>query len=173
MRYIAIVLAAMLWGNAALAHVANVTAQGTTVYNESGNVYTPRQGYYPQLNNYGNTNNTVVNEVQPRYEADTAIEVEQMKNNPLLKIVRSPLKNNKNNRMARNLLVLQQVADYKIGDEKLKSNINEVKESREYQRKMNAVMEKLSNGKIANSKNKEVLRILDEAGNKIYNLLAN
>ena len=34
-------------------------------------------------------------------------------------------------------------------------------------------MSKLSNDRMRNSKNREVMRILQEAGDKIYNLLSN
>lgn len=95
-----------------------------------------------------------------------------MENNLLLKTIRSPLKNYGDERTARNILIVKEVADFKLDDEKLQDEFAKVANSREYAQKMQRIMDKLSNKKLRNTKNKEVIRILDEAGKKIYNLLA-
>lgn len=73
---------------------------------------------------------------------------------------------------ARNIKIVEAVAHYKLGDEKLREEMEKLEQNREYNRKMNKIMEKLSNDKRRDSKNKEVVRILQDAGNKLYNLLA-
>lgn len=90
-----------------------------------------------------------------------------------IKITRNYLKNSGNERIARNLLVVKKVADFKIGDEKYAKDFETVENTREFDRKMEKALSVLSNSKMRNSKNKEVIQILNEAGGKLYNLLAN
>lgn len=73
---------------------------------------------------------------------------------------------------ARNIKIVEAVAHYKLGDEKLREEMEKLEQNREYNKKMNKIMEKLSNDKRRDTKNKEVVRILQDAGNKLYNLLA-
>ena len=72
-----------------------------------------------------------------------------------------------------NPAIVKQVADFKIGDEKLAKDFETVENNREFERKMAKIMEKLNNKKMRDSKNREVINILNEAGDKLYNLLAN
>ena len=74
---------------------------------------------------------------------------------------------------ARNLLVLQAVVNYKTGDEKYLSDFEDLENNREYKEKLRRIMSKLSNKKHKNAKNRQVLEILNDAGNKLYNLLSN
>ena len=74
---------------------------------------------------------------------------------------------------ARNLKIVEAVAHYKLSDEKLLQEISKLDNNREFNRKMQKIMDNLSNDRHRNSKNKEVLKILQDAGNKLYNLLAN
>ena len=90
-----------------------------------------------------------------------------------IKITRNYLKNSGDERIARNLLVVKKVADFKIGDEKYAKYFETVENTREFDRKMEKALSVLSNSKMRNSKNKEVIQILNEAGDKLYNLLAN
>lgn len=83
------------------------------------------------------------------------------------------LANYGNQREARNLMVVRAVANYKMGDEKLASQFEKVEDNAEFERKMQQIMENLSNNRMRNAKNREAVRILDDAGNKLYNLLAN
>jgi hypothetical protein len=76
-------------------------------------------------------------------------------------------------REARNIMVVQAVANYKLGDEKLANQFEKVEDNAEFERKMQQIMENLSNNRLRNAKNREAIRILDDAGNKLYNLLAN
>ncbi|MBR1840937.1 MAG: hypothetical protein IJ778_02275 [Alphaproteobacteria bacterium] len=96
-----------------------------------------------------------------------------IRDNPVLKVSRSYLRNTGDERKARNLLVVKEVADFKIGDEKLSKDFEMVESTDEFERKMAKIMEKLSNKKMRDSKNREVINILNEAGDKLYNLLAN
>ena len=97
----------------------------------------------------------------------------QLQNNQEPKMMRSLIRSHGDQRKAFNLLILQDVATYKLGDENLSRDIAELKSNQEYYEKLEKIRRKLSNSKIENSKNKEVLRILDDAGNRIYNLLYN
>lgn len=96
-----------------------------------------------------------------------------IRDNPVLKISRSYLRNTGDEKKARNILIVKQVADFKIGDEKLAKDFETVESNREFERKMAKIMEKLNNKKMRDSKNREVINILNEAGDKLYNLLAN
>lgn len=90
-----------------------------------------------------------------------------------IRAMRGSLKNSGDQKLARNILIVKAVADYKIGDEKLQGDFDDLERNREYNEKMNKIMKRLSNKKIRNLKNREVLNILNEAGNKLYNLLSN
>lgn len=158
------------------AQVAKISDAGTTVYSRDSEVYTPHyetqnmpeSRYYNYYNAQQNTDNEsyVSNEVRQQ-------DVQDMQENPLLRLSRSTLKNTADQRTARNLLVLKEVSEYKLDDERLKDDITEVSQNKEYLRKIEIIRKKLSNKKISDSKNKEVLRILNDAGNKLYNLLSN
>ena len=86
---------------------------------------------------------------------------------------RSLIKSSGDERKALNLLVLQDVATYKLGDEDLSDDIAKLQNNQEYYRRLEIIRKKLSNSKIADSKNREVTRILNDAGNRLYNLLYN
>ncbi|MBO6281030.1 MAG: hypothetical protein J6N49_00715 [Alphaproteobacteria bacterium] len=104
---------------------------------------------------------------------DTQAYDNQIKDNPVVKTMRGSLRNSGDDKIARNLLVVKEVADFKIGDEKYAKNFETVENTRAFDRKMEKIMEKLSNNKRRNMKNDEVVKILNEAGEKIYNLLGN
>lgn len=74
---------------------------------------------------------------------------------------------------ARNLLIVEAVARYKLGDEKLAEQFESLEDNAEYHRKIEQIMENLSNNRLRNNKNKEAIRILNDAGNRLYNLLTN
>ena len=99
--------------------------------------------------------------------------LQQMQNNPVLKMSRSYISTGGNQRKAFNIMILQEVASYKLGDEKLKKEVDGLRNNREYYDKLEKIKKKLSNGRISNTNNQEVLRILNDAGNRIYNLLGN
>lgn len=110
---------------------------------------------------------------QNRYNQQHQNSVQQMQNNPLMQMVRRPLKSSGEQRRALNLLVVQEVATYKLGDETLSKEIDNLEKNQEYYRKLEIIKNKLSNSRLTDSKNKEVMRILNDAGNRIYNLLGN
>lgn len=74
---------------------------------------------------------------------------------------------------ARNLMIVEAVARYKLNDEKLAEQFDSLENNAEYHRKLEQIMQNLSNNRLRNSKNKEVIRILNDAGNRLYNLLTN
>ena len=82
------------------------------------------------------------------------------------------MRNTGDQKTARNIMVLKEVADYKIGDEKLAKEFDNLEKTQEYHQKIGKILSKLSNKKMRNSKNREVIEILNDAGNKLYNLLA-
>jgi len=98
---------------------------------------------------------------------------EEMKNNPIMQLSRIPLKNGGDERMARNLLILKEVLDFKMGDEQLQEYFTKVENNRNYYKALEKIMNELNNDKRRNSKNNQIIHILDDAGNKIYNLLGN
>ncbi len=73
---------------------------------------------------------------------------------------------------ARNIMIVAEVARYKLGDEKLAPEFAKLEYNKEYNKKIKIIMDKLNNNKYPDSKNRQVMNILNEAGNKLYNLLA-
>ncbi len=94
-------------------------------------------------------------------------------NDEQIRKLRGYMSNSSKQKKARNIMLVYEVAGYKLGDEKLAKQYAALEENRQYQKKLMKIREQLSNRKISNSKNKEVIRILDDAGNRLYNLLAN
>ncbi len=97
----------------------------------------------------------------------------EMESNPVLKYSRSMLPTNKDQTTARNLMVVKEVIDFKMGDEKLSKYFENLEDNKEYNRKMDKIFAKLKNDKMRNTKNQKVIDILNEAGAKIYNLMSN
>ena len=89
------------------------------------------------------------------------------------KMNRSFISSNGNQGEAFNLMVVQEVATYKLGDETLQKEIEGLRNNQEYYNKLEKIRRKLSNAKLSDSKNKEVMRILNDAGRRINNLLGN
>ena len=113
------------------------------------NNYQQQNGYQPQ-NNYQQPQNSQANPMK-----------------------RSLIKSSGDERKALNLLVLQEVATYKLGDEGLSDEIAGLQNNQEYYIRLEKIKSKLSNAKMTNSKNREVMQILNDAGNRLYNLLYN
>lgn len=82
------------------------------------------------------------------------------------------LKNSGNQKDARNIMILREVINYKMGDEELAPDFKKLENNREYNKKLQTILDEINNKKNRNRKNKQVMQILNEAGNKIYNLLA-
>ena len=74
---------------------------------------------------------------------------------------------------ARNLLILKKVLDFKIQDLTLKDEIAKLEENREFNAKLLNALNQLDNKKFRDRKNQEIINILNDAGNRIYNSLAN
>ena len=99
-------------------------------------------------------------------------EAEAMKNAPVLKYSRALLLNSGDDKIARNLMVLHDVINFKMGDEKLAKSFDKIENNKTYNKKMDKAFAKLGNSKYRNQKNQQVINILNEAGQKLYNLLA-
>lgn len=99
-------------------------------------------------------------------------EAEAMKNAPVPKYSRALLLNSGDDKIARNLMVLHDVINFKMGDEKLAKSFDKIENNKTYNKKMDKAFAKLDNSKYRNQKNQQVINILNEAGQKLYNLLA-
>jgi hypothetical protein len=58
-------------------------------------------------------------------------------------------------------------------DETLKAEINKLKDNREFNTRLLRALNQLDNKKLRNQKNQEIMNILNDAGNRIYNSLSN
>lgn len=108
-------------------------------------------------------------------EAQTLSNDEQaaeLRNSPLIKYSRNIMLNSNDNKMARNLMIVNEVSSFKMGDEKLNKSFENLKDNKTYNQKMDKIFAKLNNNKNRNQKNQQIINILNEAGQKIYNLLA-
>jgi len=105
-------------------------------------------------------------------EQKTRSYAEDVNGNPAVRFTRGTLKNSGDQKRARNILVLYNVAQFKLGDEELSGEFDKLEKNKMFDKKMQSIMDKLNNKKLTNSKNKKAKEILEEAGNKLYNLLA-
>lgn len=108
-------------------------------------------------------------------EAQTLSNDEQtaeLRNSPLIKYSRNIMLNSNDNKVARNLMIVNEVSSFKMGDEKLNKSFENLKDNKTYNQKMDKIFAKLNNNKNRNQKNQQIINILNEAGQKIYNLLA-
>ena len=110
------------------------------------------------------------NMVQP--DTNTSQTDEQTEYEPESQMIYARMRDYGDQKDARNIKIVEAVAHYKLGDENLREEIEKLDQNREYNKKMKKIMEKLSNDKRRDTKNREVVRILQETGNKLYNLLA-
>lgn len=69
------------------------------------------------------------------------------------------------------LAVIKAVADYKIDDEEELKDVEALRQNANFNRKLQKMLEKLSNSKNKNSENRRVLQILERAGKEIYDVL--
>ena len=74
-------------------------------------------------------------------------------------------------RDAQHLAVLMAVMSYKINDEEHLRNIENLREDERFNRRVQTMLDKLSNRRSKNTTNRRVLQILENAGKDIYNLL--
>lgn len=72
---------------------------------------------------------------------------------------------------AQYLAVIKAVANYKINDEENLRQVEKLRENEKFNRKLQKMMEKLSNNRTKDTTNRKVLQILERAGKDIYDLL--
>lgn len=72
---------------------------------------------------------------------------------------------------AQYIAVLRAVVNYKIDDEENIRDIERLRENERFNRKVQKMLDKLSNSRTKNTTNRKVLQILEQAGKDIYNLL--
>ena len=106
-------------------------------------------------------------------EAKHQQRVTEMENNQVVKYSRSLLPTNKDQKTARNLMVVKEVVNFKMGDENLAKYYDNLDDNKKYNKDMDKIFSKLSNSKRNNQKNKQVIEILNDAGERIYNLMSN
>ena len=98
------------------------------------------------------------NMVQP--ETNTSQTDEQTEYEPESQMIYARMRDYGDQKDARNIKIVEAVAHYKLGDEKLREEMEKLDQNREYNKKMKKIMEKLSNDKRRDTKNREVVRIL-------------
>lgn len=72
---------------------------------------------------------------------------------------------------AEGLIILKVVADYKINDESHTRNVEKLRENKRFNEKLEKILAELDNRKSKNSKNRQILQILEQAGKDIDNIL--
>lgn len=69
------------------------------------------------------------------------------------------------------LAVIKAVANYKIDDEETVKDVNNLRQNQRFNLQLQKMLNKLSNSRTKDSKNRQVLKILDRAGKDIYDIL--
>ena len=72
---------------------------------------------------------------------------------------------------AQYLAVVKAVANCKINDEENLRQVEKLRENEAFNRKLQKMLEKLSNSRTKDTTNRKVLQILERAGKDIYDLL--
>ncbi|MBR1648840.1 MAG: hypothetical protein IJ689_04500 [Alphaproteobacteria bacterium] len=72
---------------------------------------------------------------------------------------------------AQYLAVIKAVSNYKINDEENLRQVEKLRENENFNRKLQRMMNKLSNTRTKDTTNRKVLQILERAGKEIYELL--
>lgn len=72
---------------------------------------------------------------------------------------------------AQYLAVVKAVANYKINDEENLRQVEKLRENENFNRKLQKMLDKLSNTRTKDTTNRKVLQILERAGKEIYDLL--
>lgn len=72
---------------------------------------------------------------------------------------------------AQYLATIKAVANYKVDDEETARDMEKLRQNKRFNDKLQKMMDKLSNNRTKDSKNKKVLQILEDAGKEIYNTL--
>lgn len=69
------------------------------------------------------------------------------------------------------IATLKAVVNYKINDYEYKDDISKLRTNKRFNQDLQRMLDKLENDKYKDNKNKEVQKILEDAGRKIYNIL--
>ncbi len=69
---------------------------------------------------------------------------------------------------ARNMAVLKAVVNYKINDEENMRDIEKLREDVQFNQRLLRMLDKLSNERTKDARNKRVLEILEKAGDDLY-----
>ena len=69
------------------------------------------------------------------------------------------------------LATIKAVADYKINDQEELDKVEELRQSPAFNKKLQKMLDKLSNERTKNSTNQRILKILKDAGKQIYDEL--
>lgn len=69
------------------------------------------------------------------------------------------------------IATLKAIVDFKINDEENLKELNDLRENKNFNKKLSHMMTKLSNRRSKNSKNEKIYKILLKAGKDIYNEL--
>ena len=69
------------------------------------------------------------------------------------------------------LATIKAVADYKINDQEELDKVEELRQSPAFNKKLQKMLDKLSNERTKNSTNQRILKILKNAGKQIYDEL--
>lgn len=72
---------------------------------------------------------------------------------------------------AQYLAVIKAVANYKINDAENLRQVEKLRENENFNRKLQKMLEKLSNSRTKDTTNRKVLQVLERAGKEIYDLL--
>ena len=72
---------------------------------------------------------------------------------------------------AQYLATLKVVVNFKIDDEEHIKNVEALRQNQSFNRKFQRMLNKLSNARTKNTTNRQVLKILEKAGEDIYKLL--
>lgn len=176
MKFWSITLILMLAAVAANAQVGRISADGNTNYAvEAQNFKRQRSAAptYEQLVPQNIYYTGAVASPQENAQEILATENQNVEDDNVEKKRKGRLLSFGPQKEARNLMIVEAVARYKLGDEKLAQQFESLEDNAEYHRKLEQIMENLSNNRLRNRKNKEAISILNDAGNRLYNLLTN
>ena len=168
----------LFMSGAAQAQIARITRDGTTVYSDQGQIYTPSEESIARQQQQQQQQRLQQQQRMQQQQRQVA-QQKQLQNNTKqqntedTQMSRSLIKSGGDQRKAFNVMILQEVSTYKLGDEEIAKEVDGLKNNSEYYRKLDIIKKKLSNSKMSDTKNKEVMNILNDAGNRIYNLLGN
>lgn len=72
---------------------------------------------------------------------------------------------------AKYVATLKAVVNYKIDDKEHVRDIESLRQNRQFNEKLQKMLDKLSNERTKDAKNRQVLKILEKAGEDIYKIL--